>query len=278
MKTCPSCDVLAPTDARYCRHCGAQLKRVGAASGAGDGSISPIAATVPLSSQNPTDQIVAHPPPQSAAPHTSEVTRAEMDDLLRRGTRAGADQEEAANRASGEQLPPAPARDAQQVASSAHHAGRFHGNDSSDSSYDDFDSEQTQITISVRPFTSRNLPADAAAATSSASVVAARANTNPQFNATPQQVTLSPDGSLQQDANMTTTVAVAAPPPLMRPTTVRSTEARAFRVWIGLGLAALSVAVIGGVAMAAFWFGSRSLRASEGTPAVLNGEAVSRGG
>ncbi|HZG51179.1 MAG TPA: hypothetical protein VEZ40_03495, partial [Pyrinomonadaceae bacterium] len=64
-KTCPSCDVLAPPDARYCRHCGATLQRLGAAGGTG-GNISPIANTVPLSGQNQTDEIVATPPQHSA--------------------------------------------------------------------------------------------------------------------------------------------------------------------------------------------------------------------
>jgi tetratricopeptide (TPR) repeat protein len=125
----------------------------------------------------------------------------------------------------------------------------------------------------VRPLTSRNLPADLTA-TSSASLIAARANTNPQFNATPQQVTLSPDGSLPRNANVTTTAAGAAmpPSPIARPA-VRSTEARAFRVWFGLGLATLLIAFIGGVAMAAFWFSWRGSPASKSEPVVINGEA-----
>ena len=273
-KTCPSCDVLAPPDARYCRHCGAQIKRVGASSGAGDGSISPIAATVPLSSQNTTDEIVAHPPPQSAATHTAEVTHEEMDELLRRGARAEEVRDGESGWTNGEKplpSPPAPTRDTQPGATSAaNHAERLHDNGSSGAAFDDFDSEQTQITISVRPLTSRNSPADAAAV---ASAGATRANNNPHFNATPQQVTLSPNGSLPTaDANATETPAAAAaalPPP--RPT-VQSPEARAFRVWLGLGLAALSIVVIG-VALAAFWFGSRTLRAPAGTPAVVNSEA-----
>ena len=263
-KTCPSCDVLAPPDARYCRHCGTQLQRAGA-SGAGDGSVSPIAATVPLSSQNTTDEIVAHPSPlQSVASHTSEVTDEEMDDLLRRSARAGEVKDGEANGASDGEL--APTRDAEGATLSANHAERLHDNGSSD----DFDPEQTQITISVKPLTSRNLPTNAAVA---ASVVAMRANSNPQFNSTPQQVTLSPTGSLQPDANATTTAASPPPPPSTRPT-VRSPEARALRVWLGLGLAALSIAVIGGVAMAAFWFGPRVWSASEATPAIVNGEAA----
>jgi len=248
-KTCPSCDVLAPHNARYCRHCGTQLQQVSAS---GAGSVSPIAATVPLSSQNTTDEIVIHPSPskQSAASasHTSEVRHEEMEELLQRGARAGEGKEGEAN-----------------------HAERLYENGSSGSSFDDFDSEQTQITISVRPLTSRNLPADDAVA---ASLDAMRANNNPQFNPTPQQVTLSPAGSLRADAH-----AAAAAPPLsptqQRPaTTLRSPEARALRVWLGLGIAALSIAVIGGLAMVAFRVGSRVWPASEATPAVVNGEAA----
>src|SRR5918998_195128 len=89
-KTCPSCEILAPPDARYCRHCGTQLKRLGATSGE---NISPIAATMPLSGQNTTDEIVSpYPSPASAnaSAHTSEVTHEELDDLLQQpGARAG---------------------------------------------------------------------------------------------------------------------------------------------------------------------------------------------
>lgn len=272
-KTCPSCDVLAPPDARYCRHCGTQLQRVGASSGAGDGSVSPNAATVPLSSQNTTDEMVAHPSPpqQSAASHTSEVTHEEMNDLLRRGARAGELKDEKTNRASdGEHTP---ARDTQQSATlSANHAERLSDNGSTGSLSDDFDSEQTQITISVRPLTSRTLPPDDAVV---ASVVAARANRNPQFNSTPQQVTLSPTGTLQPDAStkIPPSQQQQQPSPPQRPAAVRrSPEARAFRVW--LGLAALSIAVIGAVAAAAFWFGARSWRSSEPTPAIVSGGAA----
>ena len=239
-KTCPSCNVLAPSDARFCRHCDAPLQRLGAPTGA-EANVSPIAATMPLSGQRPTDEIVAHPAPPVVS-HTSEVTHEELDNLLQSGARAGEVEDGEAN-----------------------HVERLHDNGSSDSSSADFDPERTQITISVRSLTSRNLPADAAA-----SVIATPAHNNPQFDSTPQQVTLSPTGSLQPDAN---TTMPPSPPPPQRPT-VRSSEARALRVWLGLGLAALSIAVIGGVAMAAFWFGSRVWPASEATPAIVNGEAA----
>ncbi|HYO99595.1 MAG TPA: tetratricopeptide repeat protein [Pyrinomonadaceae bacterium] len=224
-KTCPSCDILAPPDARYCRHCGMQLKRVGEA---GDG-ISPIANTVPLSNQNTTDEIVAHPAPQqSAAAHTSEVSRAEMNDMLRSGN------------------------------GSASSPPQQHNSPS-----DDFDPEQTQITIPVRPLTSRDLPADAAAA---AAAVATRTSGKPQFNSAPQQVTLSPTGSLQPATAPATTT--NAPHPSPASTAARSTESRALRVWLGAGLAILSIVAIGCVVVA-MWFGSRAWRGEQApTPAV----------
>ena len=229
-KTCPSCDILAPPDARYCRHCGTPLKRIGE-TGAGE-RISPIAATVPLSEQNITDEIVAHPAPQqSAATHTSEVSREEMNGMLRSGNGSASSSPQ-------------------------------------DYSSDEFDPEQTQITINVRPLTSRDLPADAAAA------VATRANNKPQFNSTPQQVTLSPTGSLHPahatSANAQATASDA--PPASPSTSSRSTESRAFRVWLGAGLAVLSIAVIGCVVVA-LWFGSRVWRGTQQpAPAIASGE------
>ena len=218
-KTCPSCDILAPPDARYCRHCGTPLKRIGETN-AGE-RISPIAATVPLSEQNITDEIVAHPAPQSAATHTSEVSREEMNDMLRSGN------------------------------------GSASSSSPQDNSSDEFDPEQTQITINVRPLTSRDLPADAAAA-----AVATRANNKPQFNSTPQQVTLSPSGSLQPAHASTTTDAPTSTSPTSPSTSSRSTESRAFRVWLGAGLAVLSIVVIGCVVVA-LWFGSRAWRGAQ---------------
>lgn len=234
-KTCPSCDILAPPDARYCRHCGAPLKRIGETSA--DDNISPIAATVPLSDQNITDEIVAYPAPpkqQPAATHTSEVSRAEMNDMLRSGN------------------------------GSASSSQGF--------SSDDFDPEQTQITIPVRPLTSRDLPADAAAAAAS---VATRANNKPQFNSAPQQVTLSPTGSLQtaDAASSTTTNSTTTLSPHPSPSaSSRSTESRALRVWLGAGLAILSIVAIGCVVVA-MWFGSRAWRGTEPRPpAIASGE------
>ncbi|HLL15679.1 MAG TPA: tetratricopeptide repeat protein [Pyrinomonadaceae bacterium] len=258
-KTCPSCDVLAPHDARYCRHCGAPLQRLGAANDAG-GDISPIANTVPLPGNNRTDEIVATPAPPPAASQTSEVTPEEMYDLWRRGIRAGDVRDGESSAPSDGQL--ASARGARNY-SSTHQAdslqtGALHGY-----APGDFDPEQTQITIPVRPLTSRNLPADAAA--SPAVAAAARANNKPQFNNAPRQVTLSPNGSLQSPSP---TPATAAPHLPAQPY-----ERRAFRVW--LGVAVLSVVVICFVAAVA-WLGVRGFRRvpETPTPAIAVGEAA----
>jgi tetratricopeptide (TPR) repeat protein len=269
-KTCPSCDVLAPHDARYCRHCGAPLQRLGAPGGDTGASISPIANTVPLSGNNPTDEIVANPP-QQVAPHTSEVTPAEMYDLWRRGTSAGEVRGAAkAGRANDGQQQRASARDAHEGHNSApaHQAGKLQTNSSHDSAQDDYDPEQTQITIPVRPLTSRNLPADAAAA------LAARENGKPQFNHAPQQVTLSPTGSAlppAASASPAPTTAAGARSP------AQPNERRAFRVWLGMGV--LSVVVICCVVAAIVWLGVRGFRRTSETPtpAVAGGEASATG-
>ena len=266
-KTCPSCEILAPPDARYCRHCGTQLKRVSMASG---DNVSPSASTVPLSGQNTTDEIVApHPSPSSSTTtHTSEVTHEELDHLLqpRDDARAG-DIRQAEAARDGVR---AHARDdGRDIHSAANYAENFRADAASHLSPDDFDPEQTQITINVRPLTSRNLPADAAAtsAASAASVATTRANSKPQFNSAPQQVTMSPTGALQAEETETNV------PPLS-PTSPgpasRSTESRALRVWLGMGVALLSVVVICGVAFAAFWYGSRGWRNSQTPPAPVS--------
>lgn len=267
-KTCPSCEILAPPDARYCRHCGTQLKRVGAL--AGEENISPVAATVPLSGENTTNEIIAPHAPPSTNTQTSEVTHEELDTLLQHHARAGEhrdrDAEQRSNngqheRDAGREV----GRDAAPAAfSSANDAGHFHA--APDPSAADFDPEQTQITISVRPLTSRNLPADAAA-----SVATARANNKPQFNSAPQQVTLSPTGTLLPVAATdaaTSSLSPSAPPPVKR-----STESRALRVWLGMGAAILSIVVIC-VVFAALWFGSRGWRNSQTPQAAAAGESA----
>lgn len=221
-KSCPICEVMAPADARYCRHCGATLQRIPPLGNAAN--VSPLAATVPLSGQNTTDEIAANQPPQSNASHTSEVTREEMDDLLGDARRSSSKE--------------------QRAASSANSADRTSA--VSGVSSDDAGPEQTEITIPVRPLTSRNLPADTAA-------VAARSRRAPHFNPAPRQVTPSPKAS-----PATSTVVSATPTP------VRSIEARALRMWVAL--AALSILVICGVAAALLWFGVRNWRTT--TPAT----------
>jgi tetratricopeptide (TPR) repeat protein len=272
-KTCPSCEILAPPEARYCRHCGTQLKRVGALGN----DISPIAATMPLSGENTTDEIVAPLAPPSAANTTSEVTHEELHDLLGRGTPAGEMHDAQTGPARDGQ--PAHARGdaatARAASPNANYAGSqpppLHDNGApSGISPDDFDPEQTQITINVRPLTSRNLPADAASATAAAVTTTTRANNKPQFNSAPQQVTLSPTGALPTAATPPDTTTTNASSP--RPAASRSTESRALRVWFGMGVALLSIVVICGVAFAAFWYGSRSWRNSPAPPATASGE------
>jgi tetratricopeptide (TPR) repeat protein len=265
-KTCPSCEVLAPPEARYCRHCGSQLKRIGGA--ASGENVSPVAATVPLSGNNSTDEIVSpHAAPSTSTnAQTSEVTREEFNDLLQRVARASEFKDVKAERESDARLPHArDARDARDTSNGgpqANYSEALRADAAPAASPDDFDPEQTQITISVRPLTSRNLPADAAAA---ASVTTTRANNKPQFNSAPQQVTLSPTGSLETVDSETTIAPPLSPTP--SPAATRSTEARAFRVWFGMGVAVLSIVLICGVAFAAFWFGSRSWRNRETPPA-----------
>ncbi|HEX8456883.1 MAG TPA: tetratricopeptide repeat protein [Pyrinomonadaceae bacterium] len=264
-KTCPSCDVLAPSDARYCRHCGAPLKRLGAAGDGADDSISPIATTVPLSGHNPTDEIVSHPAAYANAAHTSEVSREEMRDLLlARDTGATAsDDRNGETHRTGD---PASTR------ADAQHNYAPHDYASHNYAHEDFDPEQTQITINVRPLTSRNLPADAAAAASASIATTRAASGKPEFNNAPQQVTLSPADSTH--ASSSPTPSAAAPAGQQRPV-AQPNERRAFRVWLGAGLAVLSLLVIGCV-VAAVWFGARGFRRATETPqpAVAGGEAA----
>ncbi|HEV7905076.1 MAG TPA: hypothetical protein VGO96_14640 [Pyrinomonadaceae bacterium] len=271
-KTCPSCEILAPPDARYCRHCGTQLKRVGASSGE---NISPIAATMPLSGQNTTDEIVApNASPSSNNTQTSEVTHEELDDLLQQhgDTRSrevlnaeaghGGDGHQHAH-ASGDGRDGHPATN---YADAASDAENFRADAARALSPDNFDPEQTQITINVRPLTSRNLPGDAAAAAAS-SVATTRASSKPQFNSAPQQVTLSPTGSLQTADTATNASPSSSISPRPAP---RSTESRALRVWLGMGAGVLLIVVICGVAFAAFWFGSRAWRNSQTPPPTIS--------
>jgi len=247
-KSCPGCEMLAPSDARFCRHCGALLQR------AGTPGVSPVAATVPLSEQNTTEEIVANPTPLSPAAHTSEVTREEMNDLWHR-----AQAEEGANgkaNQTNERLQSS--AHSAQVASSANAADNFQPESAHHSASAD-DPEQTQITIPVRPFTVRDLSAEVAAAH------AAWSKSAPQFNAAPQQVKPSPAATLPQRA-----ASVASP-------AAHSTEARAFRVW--LGLAGLFIIVVCGV-VGALWFNSRQWGAPAtvtSAPSAAEGESAPAG-
>jgi len=262
-KTCPGCNVLAPSDARYCRHCGAPLKRLPAPgdTAAGGGGISPIATTVPLSGHNLTDEIIASPAEHSTASHTSEVTRGEMHDLLRRDTTAGDVRDgERGETGGGQRASAREGREGHNSSSGSKRAESLRTGATHNYAPNDFDPEQTQITINVRPLTSRNLPADASAA----SVATHNGSSRPEFNNAPQQVTLSPNGSLQP-----------SPPPAnaLPRSPAQASERRAFRVW--LGMAVLSILVIGCVA-AALWFGARGFRRASETPppAIAGGEAA----
>ncbi|HEV2801452.1 MAG TPA: tetratricopeptide repeat protein [Pyrinomonadaceae bacterium] len=247
-KTCPSCDVLAPSDARYCRHCGAPLKRLGA-----DDGVSPIATTVPLSGHNLTDEIVSHPADFANASHTSEVSREEMRDLLGRGTTAATDGHNGESHRTGNAHRESGASSTRTDAPHNYAQG-------------DFDPEQTQITINVRPLTSRNLPADAAAAASVATRAAS--GSKPEFNNAPQQVTLSPADSTHVSASPSNVDAARRP-------AVQPNERRAFRVWVGAGLTVLSLLVIACV-VAALWFGARGFRRATETPTptIAGGETM----
>jgi tetratricopeptide (TPR) repeat protein len=258
-KTCSSCDVLAPPDARYCRHCGAPLQRLNAPGDAG-ANVSPSATTVPLYGQNPTDEIAANHADRPAVAHTSEVTHEEMYDVWRRSTSAGDVREGEPERPGDGQF--SPVRGGRR-SSSAQQAESLRAESSRGSARGDYDPEQTQITIPVRPLTSRNLPADAAAASA-----ARRANGNSHFDGIPQQVTLSPTGSLLPASQATATRAPHTP--------ALPNERRAFRVWLGMGLAGLSVVVICCVA-AALWLGTRNSRrdtVNQPPAAVAEGSAA----
>jgi outer membrane biosynthesis protein TonB len=81
-RTCSRCGIVAAPEARYCRHCGASLK---ASSTFNDGGhVSPLAQTVPLSSEGLTTSNLGADEPGGSASETGRVARAEMEQLLRR--------------------------------------------------------------------------------------------------------------------------------------------------------------------------------------------------
>ncbi|MFL6208172.1 MAG: tetratricopeptide repeat protein [Pyrinomonadaceae bacterium] len=65
IKTCPGCGADAPPEARFCRHCGTAL-RVTTGGDAGGATVSPLAATMPL-----TDQGITTGALEAGAPHFS---------------------------------------------------------------------------------------------------------------------------------------------------------------------------------------------------------------
>ncbi|MDX6612519.1 MAG: Tetratricopeptide repeat [Blastocatellia bacterium] len=72
---CPSCNSPSPTEARFCRLCGAPLKTAGGLSG----PISPLAQTVPLSIDGRTTDGLA----DERHANTARVGSAELDSILR---------------------------------------------------------------------------------------------------------------------------------------------------------------------------------------------------
>lgn len=82
-KTCPSCGSPVQAEARFCRRCGAPLRR-GATTEGSPETVSPMAATVPLSDEGRTTDGFAPDDPLRPAADTTRVNRAELDALLRK--------------------------------------------------------------------------------------------------------------------------------------------------------------------------------------------------
>jgi tetratricopeptide (TPR) repeat protein len=101
-KLCPSCGATTLPGGRFCRVCGALLKR-GSEPTDGGGAVSPGARTIPLNNEARPTRGMGTDDPHGPVTNTSKVKRAEMDDLLRRprverGVSAdGADGSQAAN-------------------------------------------------------------------------------------------------------------------------------------------------------------------------------------
>lgn len=97
-KLCPSCGATTLPGGRFCRVCGALLKRSGEPADGG-GGVSPGARTVPLTDETRPIKGVGTDDPHGPVSNTAKVKRAEMDELLRRpqrpaervSTRGGAD-------------------------------------------------------------------------------------------------------------------------------------------------------------------------------------------
>lgn len=82
VRTCSSCGVVTVPEARYCRHCGAPLKV--AAAFDDTTPISPLAQTVPLSSEGLTTSGLGADEAGGSGSETKRVGQAEMEQLLRR--------------------------------------------------------------------------------------------------------------------------------------------------------------------------------------------------
>lgn len=82
VRSCPHCGVAVAPDVRFCRHCGTPLK-VSATFGENE-PISPLAQTIPLSSEGLTTSSLGADEKGGPAPETGRVRAAELDELLRR--------------------------------------------------------------------------------------------------------------------------------------------------------------------------------------------------
>jgi hypothetical protein len=80
-RTCSKCGSLTPPEARFCRHCGAPLRSVNTFGN--NESISPLAQTVPLSSEGLTTSSLGTDEAEGTAAETKRVAHAEMERLLR---------------------------------------------------------------------------------------------------------------------------------------------------------------------------------------------------
>jgi tetratricopeptide (TPR) repeat protein len=85
-KLCPSCGATTLPGGRFCRVCGAPLKRPDAPADGG-GGVSPGARTVPLSNEARPTKGMGTEDPHGPVINTSKVKRAEMDEMLRRPPR-----------------------------------------------------------------------------------------------------------------------------------------------------------------------------------------------
>ncbi|MDQ3258838.1 MAG: tetratricopeptide repeat protein [Acidobacteriota bacterium] len=80
-KTCPSCGAVATSETRFCRKCGTPLS--GAASVNSPDAVSPLAATIPLTSEGrTTDGFNSSDEPWVNSPETTRVNRADLDAIM----------------------------------------------------------------------------------------------------------------------------------------------------------------------------------------------------